>query len=231
MTPGAKVLIVEDEVDLAGIFGDYLRLSGYEIEMMHTGAGVVDAVRRDPPDIMLLDLMLPEVDGITICRGIRKFSEVPIIMVTARVDEVDRLLGLDIGADDYICKPAEPKEVVARVRAVLRRTMKGQGQEPRNPLQLDAEHYSARWNDQELVMSRVEFRLLELLAREPRRAYSRSQIMDVIYDDGRYVSERSIDSHVKNLRKKLAAASGLENPIRPIYGVGYRLELSEQHDE
>ncbi len=231
MNPVAKVLVVEDEVELAEIFADYLRLGGYEVSMMHTGAGVVDAVRNDPPDLLLLDLMLPEVDGITICRELRSFSEVPIIMVTARVDEVDRLLGLNIGADDYICKPAEPMEVVARVRAVLRRAMRGHKEIAGDPLQLDSEHYAASWNGEEMSMSRLEFRLLELLARAPRRAHSRNQIMDAIYDDGRYVSERSIDSHVKNLRKKLADATGVDNPIRPVYGIGYRLDLSGQPDE
>ena len=231
MTYKAKVLIVEDEVELAEIFSDYLRLSDYEVDMMHTGAGVVDVVRDDPPDILLLDLMLPEVDGITICRKIRAFSEVPIIMVTARVDEIDRLLGLNTGADDYICKPAEPMEVVARVRAVLRRTMRPYGSPTNELLQLDTMSYTVSWNGQELTVSKLEFRLLELLAKVPRRAYSRGQIMDAIYDDGRYVSERSIDSHVKNLRKKLAEVSGLENPIKPVYGVGYRLELSGQPEK
>lgn len=231
MNPVAKVLVVEDEVELAEIFADYLRLGGYEVSMMHTGGGVVEAVRNDPPDILLLDLMLPEVDGITICRELRSFSDVPIIMVTARVDEIDRLLGLNIGADDYICKPAEPMEVVARVRAVLRRTMRGHESKAGDPLQLDSKHYAASWNGQEMSMSRLEFRLLELLASAPRRAHSRNQIMDAIYEDGRYVSERSIDSHVKNLRKKLSDATGVENPIRPVYGIGYRLDLSGQPDE
>jgi two-component system, OmpR family, response regulator BaeR len=227
----SKILIVEDEIELSEIFRDYLIAEGYEVELMHTGHGVVDYVRNADLDLILLDLMLPVVDGLSICREVRQFSDIPIIMVTAKIDELDRLLGLDIGADDYICKPAKPREVVARVKAVLRRTNSNINTATLSKLKLDHTHYYVWWDDEEFEVTRVEFRLLSLLARNLGQVCSRSQIMEAIYDDGRYVSDRSIDSHVTNLRRKLAAASEIQNPIRSIYGRGYALDIdSEEND-
>ncbi len=220
-----RVLIVEDEVKLAELLRDYLLNEGYEVEMRHSGDGVVDAVRNDPPAMILLDLMLPGVDGLTICREVRAFSEVSIIMVTARVDEIDRLLGLELGADDYICKPFKPREVVARVKAVLRRSVSGFEKTLLPGLHLDTERMEASVNGKPLTLTQAEFRLLQKLVDNPRRVFSRQQLIDAIYDDYRVVSDRSVDSHIKNLRHKLAEAMPEQDPIRSVYGVGYKLEL------
>jgi two-component system response regulator BaeR len=227
MSTQGKILIVEDEVILSEIFRDYLIAEGFDVELMHSGVDAVDKIRSSPPDLILLDLMLPGVDGVTICREVRKFSDVPIIMVTAKIEEIDRLLGLDIGADDYICKPAKPREIVARVKAVLRRTKPILNNPVISQLKLDYTHYSAYWEDEEFEVTRVEFRLLALLINNAIQACSRRQIMETIYDDGRFVSDRSIDSHVANLRRKLAAISQVKNPIKSVYGIGYKLDIIE----
>jgi two-component system response regulator BaeR len=167
--------------------------------------------------------MLPGKDGMAICREVRAFSNVPIIMVTARVEEIDRLLGLELGADDYICKPFSPREVVARVRAVLRRA-EGGPEVSRRDLELDAERFRAAFRGRALDLTAVEFQLLRLLASEPGRIFTRNQIMSVIYADHRVVSDRTIDSHVKKLRRKIAAASPDEELVHSVYGVGYKFE-------
>lgn len=184
---------------------------------------MIPAVRAEPPDLILLDLMLPGRDGLDICRELRGFSNVPVIMMTARVDEIDRLLGLELGADDYICKPYSPREVVARCKAVLRRL------HPPEPaaapaLSIDADAWRARYHGVELDLTPVEFRLLRTLARAPGRVFSREQLLDGLYDDHRVVTDRTVDSHVKNLRRKLEQAAPGEPPIRSIYGVGYRFD-------
>ncbi len=218
-----KILIVEDEHRLAETHRDYLRNSGYETAWLADGMAVVPWVRENAPDLILLDLLLPGKDGLDICREIRSFSNVPIIMVTARVEEVDRLIGLDAGADDYICKPFSPREVVARVKTVLRRSLPQQSQEEQ-VLSLDEDRYQATIQGQKLDLTALEFQLLSILAQKPGRIYSRNQLMDRLYPDQRIVCDRTIDSHIKNLRKKIAlAAPGLEL-IHSIYGVGYKYE-------
>jgi two-component system response regulator BaeR len=226
-TTPVKILLVEDQVELAELLRDYLLKEHYEVELRHSGDGVIDRVRDTEPDMLLLDLMLPGMDGMTICRGIRRFSDVPIIMVTARTEEIDRLLGLEIGADDYICKPVRPREVVARVKAVLRRTLR-QSDDPaqEKSLTIDEDRYMAFYEGQSLDLTPLEFRLLQRLTHAPGRVYSREQLLQTIHDDDRIVSDRAIDTHIKNLRKKLAAfMPDEENPIRSVYGVGYKLEL------
>jgi len=228
-TDDIRVLVVEDEADLADLLRDYLVAENYEVEVRYTGAEVVERVKACPPNLILLDLMLPVKGGITICREIRRFSDVPIIMITARVEEIDRVLGLELGADDYICKPARPREVVARVRAVLRRSLRqdANAQSDRKPV-FDEDRLSASIKGRSLDLTVVEFRLLELLAKVEGRVYSRSQIMDAIYTDGRVVNERSVDSHIKNLRRKIAGVIEGENPVRSVYGVGYKWESTEE---
>lgn len=223
---GETIVIVEDEPQIAELLRDYLRGCGFATEIVGDGLLAVDAIRALQPALVLLDLMLPGKDGLAICREVRDFSSVPIIMVTARVEEIDRLLGLETGADDYICKPFSPREVVARVKAVLRRTANG-----RPPgaglLQLDEQRYEARIGNQPVALTAVEFQLLKLLAAEPGRIFSRNHLMDRIYPDHRVVSDRTIDSHVKKLRRKLElAAPGLEI-IHSVYGVGYKVEYPE----
>lgn len=219
-----NILIVEDELKLASLLSDYLCVAGYKTEIISNGLKVVPKIRDIMPSLVLLDIMLPGIDGMTICRQIRSFSDIPIIMLTARVDEVDRLTGLEFGADDYVCKPFSPREVVARVKAVLRRhvsnTIKSQD------LRMDESRNLAILKDKELDLTRVEFMLLKILASDPGRIYSRSQLIDRIYHDHRVVSDRTIDSHIKKLRKKIAYVLPQEEIIDSVYGVGYKLSKS-----
>jgi two-component system response regulator BaeR len=215
------ILVVEDEPKIAALLRDYLVNGGYEVTMLNSGAAAADWVREQPPDAVLLDVMLPAQSGLDVCKAIRGFSNVPILMVTARVDEIDRLLGLELGADDYICKPFSPREVVARVKAVLRR-MSAVAQAMPSLIELDDERFEARVRGQPMSVTPVEFRLLKKLLAQPGRVFSRQQLMDAAYRDHRIVSDRTVDSHVKNLRRKLADAGF--DPITSVYGVGYRLE-------
>ncbi len=217
----SRILIVEDEQKLAELLRDYLTQSGFNITVLDNGLAVVPHVRENKPDLILLDLMLPGRNGTDICREIRTFSNVPIIMVTALVEEIDRLLGLELGADDYVCKPFSPREVVARVKAVLRRSG-GETTINAHGLILDKARYQASLHGKDLELTAVEFKLLEFLAGNPGRIYSRDQLMERIYSDQRIVSDRTIDSHIKKLRKKLAAVAPDEELVGSVYGVGYK---------
>ncbi|HEY3489505.1 MAG TPA: response regulator [Candidatus Deferrimicrobiaceae bacterium] len=224
MDTGRKILVVEDEMRLADLLRDYLAQAGYEAHTLADGRDVVPWVRDHAPDLVLLDLMLPGKDGMEITKEIRAFSAVPIVMVTARIEEIDRLLGLELGADDYVCKPYSPREVVARVKAVLRRTA-GQSIPPGGePLQLDVDRCRATLDGHALDLTAVEFQLLHILAASPGRIYSRGQLMDRIYPDQRIVSDRTIDSHVKKLRRKIAEAGVAGEWVHSVYGVGYKFE-------
>lgn len=221
-----KILIVEDEEKLALLLSDYLKLAGFEPHLVAAGTEVVNRVRELRPDLVLLDLMLPGRDGLDICKELRTFSSTPIIMVTARIEEIDRLLGLEFGADDYICKPFSPREVVARVKAVLRRAVGGQSTQAAG-LVLDESRYLATLNGHDLDLTAVEFKLLQFLAANAGRIYGRQQLMDRIYADQRIVSDRTIDSHIKKLRKKIAGANPGGELIHSVYGVGYKFESQE----
>jgi len=223
-----KILIVEDEPKLAGLLSDYLRQAGFETSCLGNGAEAVPRVREWMPDLILLDLMLPGRDGLEVCKEVRTFSSVPIIMVTARIEEIDRLLGLELGADDYICKPFSPREVVARVKAVLRRTGGGATIEAAG-LVLDESRYRALLGGRDLELTAVEFKLLQFLAASPGRIYGRQQLMDRIYPDRRIVADRTIDSHIKKLRKKLAEAAPGQELIHAVYGVGYKFEVTRRN--
>ncbi|WP_448872650.1 response regulator [Desulfobulbus propionicus] len=216
------ILIVEDEQRLASLLADYLAAAGMSCHWLAEGTGVVAQVRQQPPDLVLLDLMLPGRDGMEICADIRRFSQVPIIMVTARVEEIDRLLGLELGADDYICKPYSPREVVARVKAVLRRT--GGTRSMSQGLEIDEPAMRVRLDGRLLDLTAVEFNLLAFLVARPGRIYSRDQLMEHIYPDRRIVNDRTIDSHIKKLRRKLEQAAPGRELIRSVYGVGYKFE-------
>jgi two-component system response regulator BaeR len=232
MNPGtsatANILIVEDEDKIAEVLRDYLRQHGYATERVARGDEVAAWVRTHPVDLVLLDVMLPGKNGLEICRELRGFSNAAIIMVTARVDEIDRLLGLELGADDYICKPFSPREVVARVTTVLRRTRRGPGGAAAGPpsggLVLDEASWRASLDGKSLELTAVEFKLLSVLASQPGRIYSREQLMDAMYRDERIVADRTVDSHVKKLRRKLADAVADEEFIHSVYGVGYCYE-------
>lgn len=217
-----KILIVEDEQRLADLHRDYLQQAGFETQWLDDGMAVVPYVTADTPDLILLDLMLPNKDGLDICKEIRMFSSVPIIVVTARVEEIDRLLGLELGADDYICKPFSPREVVARVKAVLRRS--SQSSQISQMLVLDEECYLATLQGKKLDLTAVEFQLLRILAGRPGQIFSRDQLMDSIYTDHRIVCDRTIDSHIKKLRKKITLVAPEFDCIRSVYSVGYKYE-------
>ena len=218
----AKILIVEDEPKIAALLQDYLQaLGGYRTEVLDRGDVVLDHLRAEPPDLVLLDLMLPGLDGIEVCKRIRAESGVPIVMVTARVEEIDRLLGLELGADDYICKPFSPREVVARVKAVLPRAGGAADPQPER-LQIDEDKVIATYAGRRLNLTPVEFALLRTLAATPGRVYSRDQLMNEMYSDYRVVSDRAVDTHVKNLRRKLSEAGEGRDLIESVYGLGYR---------
>ncbi len=221
----ARILIVEDEPKLAALLADYLHKAGYRTTHIADGAEVVAAVRQAMPDLILLDLMLPGRNGIEICTELRGFSEVPIVMVTAKVEEIDRLLGLQVGADDYICKPFSPREVVARVHAVLRRAGYGREETTAAPdLVIDEARHSVSFNGVALDLTPVEFRLLNTLYSAKGRIFSRDQLMNKVYDDYRVVTDRTVDTHIKNLRRKLDQVSPQYEMIRSIYGMGYKFE-------
>lgn len=217
------VLIAEDEFKLAAVLADYLTAAGYDSLHESDGDNVVPAAVCAKPDLILLDLMLPNRDGIDICRDLRTFTNTPVIMVTARVEEVDRLLGLDVGADDYICKPFSPREVVARVRTILRRVGTGSPNEAQS-FTFDVPGQRIHLNGQWLELTTVEFRLLRLLASAPGNIFSREALLRRIYTDNRQVTTRTVDSHVKNLRRKLEQADPAQTLVRSVYGSGYKLE-------
>ena len=219
------ILVVEDEPKLAQLMIDYLQASNYRTHHIADGNEVLSYVQQTPPDLMLLDLMLPGRDGLTLCREIRRFSELPIIMVTARTEEIDRLLGLEIGADDYICKPFSPREVVARVKTILRRVKRSPEEaQQESHLHIDERRFQASWREQQLELTPAEFRLLKTLALEPGKVFSREQLLNHLYDDYRVVTDRTIDSHIKNLRRKLESLDAEQPFIRAVYGMGYRWE-------
>lgn len=223
----AHILIVEDEPKLARLLTDYLQANNYTITWLADGNSVIAAVREQQPDLILLDLMLPGRDGLDICRELRTFSNVPVMMLTARIEEIDRLLGLELGADDYICKPFSPREVVARIKAILRRVNSpavANDTAASTGLLVDPDRHAATLNGQPLDLTPVEFRLLRALAAQPGRIFTRDQLLEHLYDDHRVVTDRTVDSHIKNLRRKLQAHHP-QDPIRSIYGVGYKLDL------
>jgi two-component system response regulator BaeR len=226
MTANKQVLIVEDEQGIADLLRDYLVDAGYATHTFYHGNGVVEWVREHSPDMILLDLMLPGKDGMEICKEVRTFSHVPIIMTTARVEEIDRLLGLELGADDYVCKPYSPREVVARVKTVLRRVAHTEG----NPsaeqqvIAIDEAGFQALIKGESLELTPVEYRLLKTFLAQPGRVFSRGHLIDNLYTDQRVVSDRTVDTHVKNLRKKLETRLPDEEIIYSIYGVGYKFE-------
>ena len=225
---GRHILIVEDEAKLARLLEEYLSNDGMRSTWLDNGLDVVPWVKEHAPDLILLDLMLPGMNGIDVCRRVRGFSQVPIIMVTAHIEEVDRLLGLEMGADDYICKPFSPREVVARVKTVLRRVQSRKEPVPDDLLTLEHTSYRVRTRAGEVQLTTVEFQLFDTLYREPGRIFSRGQLIDRIYDDRRVVSERTVDTHIKKLRKKLSGLLPEQELIHSVYGAGYRYEPQEK---
>lgn len=218
-----QILIVEDDPKIAALLADYLEAEGYRTTRIGDGAEALAHLRTSPADLILLDLMLPGLDGIALCRQARAFTQAPIIMITARIDEVDRLLGLDTGADDYVCKPFSPREVVARVRAHLRRA--GVAPAAGAAVAVDRAALRISHGAAALPLTPVEFRILAELIEHPGRVYSRQQLLDLAHEDQRDINDRTVDSHVKNIRRKLAAVPELGDCLQSVYGVGYRFDL------
>ncbi len=219
------VLVVEDELKIARLVRDYLHQAGFAVLEAADGAAALSLARSEQPDMIVLDLGLPEVDGLDVTRRLRATSSVPIIMLTARSEESDRIVGLELGADDYIVKPFSPKELVARIRAVLRRadaTLGGGEVVRAGPITIDIPKMRVTVGSEEVELTATEFQLLLTLARHPGRIYTRAQLLDALHGVSFESYERSVDAHVKNIRRKIEP-----NPRRPellltVYGVGYK---------
>ncbi|RUO35720.1 response regulator [Aliidiomarina sanyensis] len=221
-----RILVAEDEPEIGSLLKDYLEQAGHSCTHHLDGGEAWKAFSEAEWDLVLLDVMMPGLDGLELCRRIRERSRVPVFFITARHDEVDRIVGLKLGADDYIVKPFSPREVVARVEAQLRRqqwqTEPAQSASGATALSLDPGAYQARYGKVELELTPVEFRLLQTLSRHPGRVYRREELIHAAYDDHRVVSDRTVDSHIKNLRHKLSAAGAPNTLIQAVYGVGYK---------
>ncbi|MDD5213972.1 MAG: response regulator [Methylococcales bacterium] len=220
-----KILIVEDEAKLAALLTDYLTHEGFESHWLDDGLNVVEWVKQHAPDLILMDIMLPHRDGISLCKEIREFSNVPLFLITARIGETDRLKGLEIGADDYICKPYSAKEVVARIKAIFRRLQNFSTELPVVAgFSLDKEKLHAYYEGVLLDLTLSEFRILAALLDKCGKVYSRATLLDVLHEDERDISDRTVDTHVKNLRHKLQKIAGDKEIIQSVYGVGYKIE-------
>ena len=223
-----RILVVDDEKQIVDIVRGYLCREGYRVTAAYDGPSALEMARREPPDLVILDLMLPGLSGWDVCRKLRDDSAVPIIMLTAREEIADRIVGLEIGADDYVSKPFDPRELVARVRAVLRR-----GEPPAAPdeviahgdLRIETGSRQVSVAGRAVALTATEFDLLSVMARQPGRVFSRGQLLDRLQGDDYEGYERTIDSHVKNLRKKLAPEAGTAHYINTVHGIGYRLEV------
>lgn len=220
------ILLAEDEYKVARMLKNFLQAKGFECHHVDRGDQVETWLANNHADLLLLDIMMPGKDGFDVCRDLRKHSDIPIIILTARVQQVDELLGLDLGADDYICKPFEMANIVARVRATLRRTERfkpSPGEE--EPIVLLKDSIQLKINGEEVQLTVTEFRLLEVLHDQKGRIFSRSELLDRIYDDYREVTDRTIDSLVKSIRKKVKAVCGDHTIIHSVYAMGYKFEI------
>ena len=227
--PRGTILVADDEPKIVDVLRLYLERDGFQVEAASDGAAALEAFRRKVPDLVLLDLNLPKVDGLEVCRRICRDGSVPVIMLTARDEEADKLVGLELGADDYITKPFSPREVVARVRAVLRRAAPAQPAEEvlrAGDLALDPARHEVRRDGETLDLTPTEFRLLEALMRSPGRAYSRLQLLDLVQGEAFEGYERTIDAHVKNLRQKIEPDPSQPIHLLTVYGVGYKFAES-----
>ena len=219
------VLIIEDEPKVAKLAQDYLEQSGFQVLLAVDGKAGLAMSRREQPALIVLDLMLPGMDGLDVCRTLRRESDVPIIMLTARSEETDRLIGLELGADDYITKPFSPRELVARVRALLRR-VKGEVYKPgilrAGDLVIDSDSHKVTRGDENIHLTRFEFNLLWILARQPGQIFSRAQLLEKLHGVTFDGYDRSVDAHIKNLRRKLEVEPAEPEYILTVYGIGYR---------
>ena len=223
----SKVLVVDDDPGIVKVVRAYLEQDGFRVLVAHDGKKAMQIARNERPDLVILDLMLPEMDGWDVCRALRKESDVPVIMLTARVEESDKLIGLELGADDYVTKPFSPRELVARVRSVLRR-VQGMPPEPerisRAHITVDITRHAVTVGDESIDLTPTEFDLLATLMGDPGRAYTRSQLLEQTQGYAYDGYERTIDGHIKNLRQKIEADPGNPRHIKTVYGVGYKFE-------
>jgi DNA-binding response OmpR family regulator len=219
------ILIIEDEPKIAKLARDYLEQSSYRALIAADGNTGLAMARREHPDLIVLDLMLPGMDGLDVCRTLRRESDVPIIMLTARAEETDRLIGLELGADDYITKPFSPRELVARVRALLRR-VKGVVYQPgvirAGDLTIDIDSHRVTRGNEVIQLTRFEFNLLQVLAQHPGQMYSRAQLLEKLHGVAYDGYDRSIDAHIKNLRRKIEEDPADPKYILTVYGIGYK---------
>jgi two-component system, OmpR family, alkaline phosphatase synthesis response regulator PhoP len=219
------ILIVDDEPKIVKLARDYLERGGFDVTTAVDGPTALSIARADKPDLIVLDLNLPGMDGLDVCRQLRRESDVPIIMLTARIDETDRLIGLELGADDYIVKPFSPRELVARVRAVLRRAQGGVHQPGivrAGALEIDLNGHRAAIDDEPLHLTRIEFKLLAFMAQHPGQAFSRERLLEHLHGHTHDGFDRSIDAHIKNLRRKIEPDLAEPTYILTVYGIGYR---------
>ncbi|GAA3236946.1 response regulator transcription factor [Actinocorallia longicatena] len=222
---GARIIVAEDDPGQAELVRRYLERDGHDVVVVHDGSAALSEFFRRAPDLLVLDVMMPQVDGLDVCREIRRTSEIPVVMLTARSTEADVLLGLDLGADDYLVKPFSPRELAARVRTVLRRSRPREVVTRRmnaGDLVLDLDRHEVTRAGAPIEVTPAEFRLLTVLAGTPGRVYTRSQLLEHVTGMGKYITERTIDAHMRNLRKKVE-----RDPHRPallvtVYGVGYK---------
>jgi len=229
---GLRVLVVDDERALADLVASYLTRDGFEVSMAHDGQQAIDAARQVDPDVMVLDLGLPRVDGVEVCRVVRTFSDCYIIMLTARTEEIDKLIGLSVGADDYLTKPFSPRELLARVQAMLRRprasTTSGVPAEEAPPrvfgaLSVDVAGREVHRDGEPVALTRTEFDLLEVLSARPAMVFSRRQLVDAVWDETWVGDEHLVDVHVGHLRRKLGDDPSSPRYVRTVRGVGYRM--------
>ena len=221
----AKILIIEDEVELVKVLRSYLEQSGYQVIEAQRGDKGLTLWKQQQPDLVILDLNLPGMDGLDVARHIRQKGDTPILMLTARVEEIDQIVGLEVGADDYVTKPFSPKVVVARVRALLRRASAGRTPEPMirvADLEIDVNAHTVRRGDQEIDLTPTEFNLLVAMASQPGRVFSRYQLLEAVQGVAYEGYERTIDAHIKNLRAKLEKEPKHPQYIETVFGVGYR---------
>lgn len=223
----SRVLVVDDDPGIVKVVRAYLEQAGFEVSVAYDGKKAMQIARNDRPDLVILDLMLPEMDGWDVCRALRKESDVPIIMLTARVEESDKLIGLELGADDYVTKPFSPRELVARVRSVLRR-VGGMPSRPerlsRGEITIDLSRHSVEVRGEAVDLTPTEFDLLATLMEDPGRAFSRSQLLQSVQGYAYEGYERTIDVHVKNLRHKIEVDPRSPQHVKTVYGIGYKFE-------
>ena len=236
MTESKKILVADDDPHIREVVRFAAEQAGFEVVEAEDGAEALEVVEADVPDLVVLDIMMPEMDGTDVCREIRRDSDVPVIFLTSKDDEIDRVVGLELGGDDYVTKPFSPRELVARMKAIFRRVGRESDVEDaagdtaaadsdavveHGKLRLDRERFEAYWDDESIDLTKTEFELVDTLLGHPGKVYSRNELMDGAYDPGVVVSDRTIDSHVRKARRKFKDAGA--NPIETVRGVGYKL--------